>query len=131
MSEWTALNVEYMTDDWEMPSLDQTRVSGFRESEHGGTCDLLLDTFNQGVGDFVAGKLRDIALWHGDPVAMILVEGNDTTDCFDFKLIDDGGHAEDGWVNRRFRYTKQSDVTEEIEAEVGVRPSWGGNYREY
>lgn len=132
MSNWTALNVEYQTDSWTVPELDHLRVNAFTQDEHGGEFDLLLDVFQRGNRDFVANKLRDIAIWNGTPQEMVLVEGSDTSDLFTFKRVEVGGVTMETWSNRPHTHrSPEESVLEAVAAEVGLRPSWGGNYRGY
>ena len=130
MSKWTALNVKFEDDDWDVPSITMSRITGHTDQTVVGDFDLLLDTFRTTNGYFVQNKLFDIAAWHGDIDTLVLVEGSDTSDMFTFKLLSEKGEVNQVWSNQRYRYDRM-DAFDEIERMVGIRPSMGGNYRDH
>ena len=133
MSDWTALNVEYLDQTYRLPDLEDSRINAFRGPEY-GDFDLVLDTFEASESDYIEQKLRDIALWEGHPRVMVLVEGNDTSDVFKFKQITNEGGVVETWKN--FEIHGEYDIEHnfakplnEIYDKLGLRPSYGGNYR--
>lgn len=134
MSSWTALNVEYLNTSYRLPDLEKSRINYYRGPEY-GDFDLVLDVFDASETEYVRERLRDVALWKGHPRVMVLVEGNDTSDVFTFKQITNEGDVIETWTNHETRgeYDIEHDFQaplEKIYDKIGLRPSYGGNYRQ-
>ena len=138
MSSWVALNVKYADpdDEWTVPDLKLSKIDAHKHpfDDHG--FDLLLDTFVSHIdSDFAIGEMVDIAVWNGKPSIMLAVVGDDTSDMFSYRLLDLNGETIKSWSEQSgSSWSKDDEVvstTSQIEKEIGVYPSRGGNYRDY
>lgn len=129
MSSWVALNVNY-SGEFSVPDLPFSKITAMENPSD--DFDLLLYVFTSRTEE-AKEELLGKAIWCGIPAGKIIqVYGNDTSDMFSFESINIDGDVIQSWGSSPpdpFGSDEEyQPVLDRIEEEIGLRPSYGGNY---